>query len=340
MPLRQPNLALHGYRTVKRSLISRHTSTIPTKRSFHASNPNRIIDTSILVAHDVMQGFHSVTGLPWVLSIPLTAITVRLCVALPLQVWSLSKAQQLQKLNPLLITWSRVLQKRAMDKSVMESKELSPQAVEIIWQRELRIKKKELYKRWRIRPWASYTSFLQLPVWLAMMESLRRMVGMSGGLLSIIQSWFERKVDGASVNIPVEPSMAMEGALWFPDLLTADPTHALPIILAATMFTNVTWGWKVKSAAEISKMRRSEAVRERAFKVLKRFLQGLSIWLAPVMISSGAPAGLLIYWISSSTFATLQTQTVRRVMKIKGPPAPCREKSVGSIHGKASSALK
>ncbi|KAM5436187.1 hypothetical protein McanMca71_000062 [Microsporum canis] len=323
-----------------RSLRHHHPSiSLPTKRSFHASNPNRIIDSSVLIAHDIIQGFHSATGLPWVLSIPLTAITVRCCVALPLQVWSLLKAQQLQKLNPLLITWSRVFQKKAMDKSVIEGKHLSPIAVEAVWQRDLRIKKKELYKRWKIRPWASYASFLQLPVWLAMMESLRRMVGMSGGLLSIIQSWIESKVDGAPI-IQIEPSMAMEGALWFPDLLAADPTHALPIILAATMFTNVTWGWKVKSAAEISMMRRGEAIRERALKLLKRILQGLSIWLAPVMISSGAPAGLLIYWISSSTFATAQTQIVRRFMRTKAPPAPCREKSVGSIHNKATTMSK
>lgn len=192
------------------------------------------------------------------------------------------------------------------------------------------MKRNELYKRWKIRPWASYASFLQLPVWLAMMEGLRRMVGMSGGLLSIIQSWIESKADGTPV-IHVEPSMATEGALWFPDLLMADPTHALPVILAVTMFTNVTWGWKIKTAAEISKMRQSEAIREKAFKVLKRILQVLSIWLAPVMIYSDAPAGLLIYWISSSTFATAQTQIVRRVMRTKAPPAPCREKSVGGI---------
>ncbi|EFE32935.1 mitochondrial export translocase Oxa2, putative [Trichophyton benhamiae CBS 112371] len=311
----------------------------PSRRNFHASNPNQIIDTSVLVAHDVIQGFHSISGLPWVLSIPITAITVRCCVALPLQVWSILKAQQLQKLNPLLLTWSRVCQKKAMDEAIMEGRHLFPKAIEVSWQQDFKIKRKELYKRWKIRPWAGYASILQLPVWLAMMESLRRMVGMSGGLLSIIQSWIESKVDGAPI-IEIEPSMAMEGALWFPDLLVADPIHVLPVVLAASMFTNVTWGWKVKSAAEISKLQRSEAIRERSFKILKRVLQGLSIWLAPVMIYSQAPAGLLIYWISSSTFATAQTQIVRRVMRTKAPPAPCREKSVGSIHDKTSTAFK
>ncbi|EFQ98493.1 inner membrane protein COX18 [Nannizzia gypsea CBS 118893] len=336
MSLRRPHL---GSLTLRPLGYNRASIVAPSKRKFHASNPNRMIDTSVLVAHDVIQGFHSITGLPWVLSIPLTAITVRCCVALPLQVWSLLKARQLQNLNPLLITWSRICQKKAMDKAVIEGRHVFPKAVELSWQQDFKLKRKELYKRWKIRPWASYASFLQLPIWLAMMESLRRMVGMSGGLLSIIQSWIESKADAQPV-IQVEPSMAAEGALWFPDLLMADPTHALPIILAATMFTNVTWGWKVKSAAEISKMRRSEAIRERAFKILKRILQGLSIWLAPVMIYSGAPAGLLIYWISSSTFATAQTQIVRRVIRTKAPPAPCRERSVGSIHDKSSTAFK
>ncbi|KAF3491273.1 inner membrane protein COX18 [Arthroderma uncinatum] len=340
MSLLRPNLGVHGYRTLRGSLLSRHASlALPSKRSFHASNPHRIIDTAIFAAHDVMQAFHSATGLPWVLSIPLTAITVRMCVALPLQVWSVRKGQQMQKLNPLVITWSRVYQKQAMDKALMEGKPLSPAAADSIWHRDLRKKKKELYKRWKISPWATYAGLLQFPIWLAMMESLRRMVGMSGGLLSIIQSYIEKRGDGVPI-VPVEPSMALEGALWFPDLLAADPTHALPVILAATMFTNVTWGWKVKSAAEISRLRRGEALQARGFKMLKRFLQVLSIWLAPTMIAAGAPAGLLIYWISSSTFATLQSQVVRRVMKTKGPPEPCRERSVGSIHSKGPSTLK
>ncbi|EGE04463.1 inner membrane protein COX18 [Trichophyton equinum CBS 127.97] len=311
MSLMRPRLGLPALSSFGCSRVS---IAALSRRNFHASNPNRIIDSSVLVAHDVIQGFHSITGLPWVLSIPLTAIT----------------------LNPLLLTWSRVCQKKAMDEAFREGRHLFPKAIEASWQQDFKMKRKELYKRWKIRPWASYASILQLPVWLAMMESLRRMVGMSGGLLSIIQSWIESKVDGAPI-IEVEPSMATEGALWFTDLLIADPTHALPVVLAATMFTNVTWGWKVKSAAEISKLQRSEAIRERAFKTLKRVLQGLSIWLAPVMIYSQAPAGLLVYWISSSTFATAQTQIVRRVMRTKAPPAPCREKSVGSIHDKTSS---
>ncbi|EGD96849.1 hypothetical protein TESG_04277 [Trichophyton tonsurans CBS 112818] len=301
MSLMRPRLGLPALSSFGCSRVS---IAALSRRNFHASNPNRIIDSSVLVAHDVIQGFHSITGLPW--------------------------------LNPLLLTWSRVCQKKAMDEAFREGRHLFPKAIEASWQQDFKMKRKELYKRWKIRPWASYASILQLPVWLAMMESLRRMVGMSGGLLSIIQSWIESKVDGAPI-IEVEPSMATEGALWFTDLLIADPTHALPVVLAATMFTNVTWGWKVKSAAEISKLQRSEAIRERAFKTLKRVLQGLSIWLAPVMIYSQAPAGLLIYWISSSTFATAQTQIVRRVMRTKAPPAPCREKSVGSIHDKTSS---
>lgn len=114
MLLRSPHLGFLAYRPLR---YNRASIAAPSKRNFHASNPNRIIDTSVLVAHDVIQGFHSITGLPWVLSIPLTAITVRCCVALPLQVWSLLKARQLQKLNPLLITWSRVCQKKSYGQS-------------------------------------------------------------------------------------------------------------------------------------------------------------------------------------------------------------------------------
>ncbi|KAK2749658.1 hypothetical protein FQN57_005880 [Myotisia sp. PD_48] len=298
------------------------------RASFHSARQCQLIDTSITVAHEFLQGFHSITHVPWVYSIPLTAIAVRLTVALPLQIWSLREARKIQRVAPVIMTWARTYQKQVMDNAVMQGVSLAPKAAERASQRLLRTKRQEIYKRWNARPWATYVNFLQLPIWLSMMESLRRMVGMSGGLLSIIQGWIEGPRNTDDPLVPIEPSMASEGALWFQDLLVADPTNALPIILAATMFTNVTWGWKVKSAEDIAKLRTREAVRERAFKVLKRLLQGMSLWLAPVMIYSGAPAGLLIYWISSSTFATIQTQIVRKVMHVKGAPLPLREKGV------------
>ncbi|EEP77093.1 predicted protein [Uncinocarpus reesii 1704] len=191
----------------------------------------------------------------------------------------------------------------------------------------LRKKMKELYKRWNIRPWTRYAPWVQLPVWLTMMESIRRMVGMSGGLLNIIQSWVEKHPEAPKV--PIVQSLSTEGALWFPDLLVADPNGVLPAILAATVFTNVTWGWKTQSPEEISKMvLRKERIKARGLGILKRTFQASALLLWPVMTMSEVPAGMLIYWISSTLFATAQTRILPKIIAAKPTPTPCKEKVV------------
>lgn len=159
------------------------------------------------------------------------------------------------------------------------------------------------------------------------------MTGFQRGLLSVIQSW-SGSVGGSLLEIPVTQSMSVEGALWFPNLLVADPTHALPVILAASMFTNVTWGWKVATAAQISKMGFTQALKSRAMKGLRLCLQILSIWLAPMMIAQEVPAGLVLYWVTSSLFATAQSQILPKYMGVKPPINGCIEKGIGSIYDK------
>jgi inner membrane protein COX18 len=239
----------------------------------------------------------------------------------------MSQALKRRKLNPLVITWGRVHQKKVM-REVMEGQRLlPPEEAEAVSARALKKSTKDLYKRWNVYPWGPFVHFLQLPVWLSVMESLRRMVGMNGGLLSILQSWVESTGGGSSV--PLEQSMSAEGAFWFPDLLAADPIYVLPVLLSATVFTNITWGWKVYDIGQISN--RKLKIQAFAKLVLKRSLQVLAISLAPCMIEAQAPAGLLIYWISSSFFATIQTRLLNNMMEPVPVPTPCIRKGVGSL---------
>ncbi|WEW55418.1 hypothetical protein PRK78_000849 [Emydomyces testavorans] len=294
-----------------------------------------MINEAVLLAHNLLEGVHSATGLPWAASIPLTAVLVRLTVAMPLQVWALSHSRRMKKLDPLLIGWGRFFQGAVMADATKNRIFLTPRAAELQSQRLLRKKRKELYKRWKIHRWTRYAPWFQLPVWLAMMESIRRMVGTSGGLLSIIQSWVEKSPN--TLNVPIDQSLSTEGALWFPDLLAADPHGVLPVILAATVFTNVTWGWKTKTPEEISKLPyKKEKIMAHGLGVLKRTFQASALLLWPVMTMSQVPAGMLIYWISSTLFATAQTQTLPKMLGAKPMPTPCTEKAAAFLHGSES----
>ncbi|KAJ5215040.1 hypothetical protein N7468_010719 [Penicillium chermesinum] len=59
----------------------------------------------------------------------------------------------------------------------------------------------------------------------------------------------------------VDPTLATEGALWFPDLLAGDSTGILPFILTATIITNVTSGLRGPTAQEISRLPKLEMYR-------------------------------------------------------------------------------
>lgn len=297
-------------------------------RQFHPTRPARLIDESVVIAHTLLQGVHATTGLPWVASIPLTAIIVRSVVALPLQLWAISHRKTEAKLSPLVVAWGRYHQDKVMATAKAEGRDLGPvvsqKRVDRGWKRSTR----NLYKRWGFRPWATYAPILQLPAWLSVMESIRYMVDGPGGLLRWLQS---STVDTESTTplIPVAESMSTEGALWFQNLLVADPIWILPIMLSATVFTNIRLGWKIPSKEALADMPRKQVLKERAFMGLRIGLQFMACALAPVMIQAQAPAGLLVYWISSTLFATAQTQILHKTMPSPPTIKPLKPKDVG-----------
>ncbi|KAI1923386.1 hypothetical protein LOZ65_003261 [Ophidiomyces ophidiicola] len=297
-------------------------------RQFHASRPNQLINETVVIAHNVLEAVHAATGLSWAVSIPLTAILVRFAVATPLQYWAFSHARKLKIIQPLYISWGHAIIDNTLTAAAKEGRYMPPKMAETVSQLQLRLKAKELHKRWKIRPWIQRIPLIQFPVWLAMMESIRRMVGMSGGLLSIVQGWVETFPEAP--QIAIQQSMSSEGALWFSDLLATDPYGILPALLSAVVFTNISIGWKSASPEEISNMRfRKQRIKARALGIFKRTLQMSALLLWPVMTFQEVPAGMLIYWISSTIFATIQTKSFSLLLKGVPMPAPLETKLIG-----------
>jgi inner membrane protein COX18 len=185
---------------------------------------------------------------------------------------------------------------------------------------------KLLHQRWDISVMSRFAPFLQLPVWILLMESIRGMSGNKSGLVPWLLSLIEGNQEGTdaavnSLHLMVEPTFANEGALWFPDLLAGDSTGILPALLTASILLNVQAGWKATPRADLADMPRMEMYRAVSFNGLRLFIQvltlnvGLSGWFYEM------PAALLIYWISSSNIATLQTYILGKKMFMK-PPIP------------------
>ncbi|KAJ4404236.1 hypothetical protein N0V85_004919 [Neurospora sp. IMI 360204] len=121
---------------------------------------------------------------------------------------------------------------------------------------------------------------------------------------------------------------SMEGCLWFPDLMAADPLHALPLILSFTMFVNVMprsrEGWlrllnpgtdelnpnNIGEHASKIKLQKSVGLR------MQRALLLLTLMVGPATVN--LPAALHLYWITTSLTSNAITSVVAAKMPL--PP--------------------
>lgn len=112
-------------------------------------------------------------------------------------------------------------------------------------------------------------------------------------------------VFGAMHNLVLtEASMAVEGFLWFPDLVQTDPTRLLPILSALTWLLNV----------ELGAGKSYEAWPE------ARIAARLGA-VACIPLAETLPCGVLLFWVTSNVFALgrgalLRHERVRKLLNI------------------------
>lgn len=302
--------------------------TAQQRRHFHPSRPTQMVSTSIECAHDLLQIVHTYTGLPWVASIPLTAMTARVAFGLPFLIWSTSQRNKRLLANPAILAYTRMKRKNIMDAAAKEQRFLPPQFVSRQSALEASQFQKSLLKRHHLRlaPFAPFAPILQLPFWLAFMESIRSMSGWQPGLLAILQQWFNP--DGVRAQIPVEPSLSSQGALWFPDLMAADPLGVLPVAISVLMFTHITWGSKVSKMKDLPQLVSQGNLQAIFSWAIQRIFQAMSIWIAPALLYSEAPAALSIYWLSTTCVAIVQSQLLKKYMPTPNVPKACVKRTI------------
>ncbi|ODH45887.1 hypothetical protein GX48_08046 [Paracoccidioides brasiliensis] len=316
---------------VKQCPVRQH-SIAYQRRNFHPSRPTtQIISTSIECAHDLLQLVHTYSGLPWVASIPLTAAVARIAFGLPFHMWSMSQRNKKILQNPAIIAYTRMKRKSILNECYRNKWFLPPRVVSRESAKAVKQFQKALYRRHGLR-FASFIPFaplLQLPFWLAFMESIRSMSGWQPGLLVILQQWISP--DAAKAQVPVELSLSTEGAFWLPDLTASDPLHVLPFAISALMFTHITWGSKICKAKELP-MLASQGNLQGIFSwAIQRTFQVMSIWIAPALMHSEAPAALGIYWLTTTSVAIIQSRLLKKFMPPPTVPKPCERKDIERI---------
>jgi inner membrane protein COX18 len=287
----------------------------PSCRSFHASpRPQSVV----LVAHDALTSLHSFTGLPWAYTIPLFALTLRATLILPISIYQRRVSQRQASLVPIIQAWSQSLRHETM----REVGHLGPVVAQSTLVRKLRKKRSEIYERWGCGLWKNYLGLVQVPVFLVTMEALRAMAGAHQGWWGMITGSWRGDVGAATETtltaegltgaalIPVETSFATEGALWFPNLLLADPQLLLPFMLSGAILLNLFGHKPVPLGKWQTRLRRSMGI--------------VALAVGPMMIH--IPSALVLYWVSSSLLAYGQSLLLEIVMPIKKPITLCKPK--------------
>ncbi|TVY28361.1 Mitochondrial inner membrane protein [Lachnellula hyalina] len=286
----------------------------PNYRAFHASPRPQFLETIATPAHLLFQGLHSFTGLPWVYTIPLTAMTIRLLISLPLSISQRRLQEKRRQLRPLVQAWHH----QSQNESMKEVGHLGPEKTHAAFSKKARRKKIEILRRHGCGQLSLFRApLIQLPVFMMSIEALRIMAGTKSGLLGLIARTIMGQeamgLEERKGSLWFEPSLTTEGALWFKDLTVEDPKMMLPFILSGSMIINVLEGKKKMKGAT------APTVWQKRFT---RITLAMAIAAGPLVLH--VPSGVLVYWISSMLMAFGQAILLNRFMPNKKQLTTCQ----------------
>lgn len=300
--------------------LSLHSRLLPRRRAFHASSQHRFLDTCVGVVHTALTGLHSFTGLPWAVSIPCFALVTRTLILSPITIYLHKLNCRKASLKPVSMAWIHAMR-------IKVQQEHGPRGP-VACQQELvklqRRKTNEIDKRHGTQSSRNLLALVQLPLFLLVVETLRKMCGASKGLLGLVAApqEYESTIEAIPLEQAIAPdhgelfsfeeSFGNEGALWFPDLLVPDPMMILPFALSGSLFLSISY--------QASRMKGTPQT-----KWQRRFLNGMKVLaLASGPLTLQVPSAMLLYWLSSSLFGLGQIVLMQWYMPMKPRPTPCK----------------
>jgi inner membrane protein COX18 len=332
LPLRRPPSILRPQSIFRRS--TQYSLLHPQRvRQFHAS-PRRhgALDILLSVPHDFMVTLHS-SGLSWAAVIPITAITIR-CLVVPFLIAPARRERQkMAELAPM-ISANALLLRDHVEQQIIEKPQIvakrSPQA---LYKDTLKNMTNSKIRDFNIGRYTGFRTLLQIPVFLVVIEALRRMMGMErGGLLSLLSRKdapknIETSTIPSGTDVPAilqtesavsetsswyEPSMTVEGPFSIVDLTAPDPTLCLPFIVSGLMFANLRYGMRRKKDLTKSKLSRR----------LQNGMLGVAFLIAPLTLH--LPAGFLYYWACTSASSLTADILLDLLFPHRPAVTPCR----------------
>ncbi|RYP69453.1 hypothetical protein DL771_006105 [Monosporascus sp. 5C6A] len=145
-----------------------------SKKCFHVGPA---ISAAIQGSQDLILSFHSITHLPWYLTIPLVALGVNLLFRLPFNVYTHRIQQRRAELGPILQAWTKRIGHDIHRERVPQSRRRAEAKA-----RFDRVTRR-IWGKFGLQEWKLYGNLLGLPFWLVGIDALRRLCGGPRGLL-------------------------------------------------------------------------------------------------------------------------------------------------------------
>jgi YidC/Oxa1 family membrane protein insertase len=161
-------------------------------------------------------------------------------------------------------------------------------------QKKQQAEQMEIYKKYGINPLGCLLPFLQMPIFLAMYQVVRR-VPLSEG----------QTIEGV---ITRDFSSLKYGFLWIEDLGGKDPLYILPILVGVLMFVYQRYTMKKPDYLQNKKFEKTgqQAQTEKTMKFMSYFMV---IMLVSIAIQN---AGIALYWVVGNAYQFLQTYINRK----------------------------
>lgn len=307
----------------------RHKFQRSDRRAFHATSPLQFLDTCFEFTYTILNGLHTVTGLPWAATLPLAGVGVRILLVGPFLIATQKVTQRRLASQPLRHAWSYQLKQEVLTKYATSGPKVCHKALSrAMWQ-----KSKEIDSRMGTQRWKNFLPWAQLPIFLVVIETLRKMSGVHDGLLGLLSKAITSANPGAEtygydelmqeISVPFVHSLAEEGAFWFPNLLVPDPFSALPFVLSGTLLINIYLHRRHAPDLDLDKWGR-------------RYLNAVTIlafMAGPLTLQ--LPAAMHVFWLSTSTFAIGQNLFLQKYMPRLPPVGPCAERHKREMLGAA-----
>ncbi|KAJ4420723.1 hypothetical protein N0V82_004162 [Gnomoniopsis sp. IMI 355080] len=309
---------------------------------------------------------HQVTGTPWCVSFPLAALVVGICLRAPLTFYSHRMACKRAKLAPLIQAEMAMLGLGLRKKAVPD---LRKRVASLMAERSRRLVRAVAGSERN----SIIGGLVTLPVFVSNVEVIRRMCAGPLGLLGRLA--FGRNTGDAThtgvpeestealpaaitsatdlggaaaslppdggLHIPVEPTLATEGCLWFPNLLEADPLHILPFAVSAMLVANmipdtVAARRELFGLAPVVGDKHAVLVgQSKKRRAFQRTMLILASAIGPLTMD--LPAAIHLYWLSSATFSLAVSLTTKRAMPIpRNTIKPCRGMEIPLLLPKAT----